>query len=492
MSERQIRFRSVAAVAALLGALPAAGQNQHDMTFHTVPPCTVVDTRVAGGALVAGQSRTFNVVGSASFASQGGSATGCGVPGFSNGVAQVQAVELAVTSTNTAGPGHIVINAADQPLLGAVLSITAGLNLTNTSAVAVAQTSGIGDIKVVAGVSGTDVILRVVGYYSKPMQTVWVHPVPGNATASGTALINALAGITNASAAKPYVLKIEPGIYDLGTTMLNMKPYVDIEGSGQQATIIQGAGGEDFNIAVVNGAPSSELRDLQVKSTGRPTDGVAIPILISSADTHIRRVTATSSGPSTCSLWGIRTFNASSEITDATVILSGGAGAQGITSRGIGSVGPKIHSVHITVSNSGSTAYGFLVTSGGVMPEIENAHVEVSGGSIGYGFFQDGLAFTDSKITGSTFLVNGTGIYFRGSSQQVSRTTVRANGGTSYGVDGTSVTIDNSEIAGATATVTGQINIGGSKLDGGPASGLVTCAGVWDESYTFFAGPVCP
>lgn len=72
------------------------------------------------------------------------------------------------------------------------------------------------------------VVVRAVGYYSKSVQTVHVHPVPGNHTASGTALLNAMNGITNASATKRYVIKLEPGIYDLGSTMLTQKAYVDL------------------------------------------------------------------------------------------------------------------------------------------------------------------------------------------------------------------------------------------------------------------------
>jgi hypothetical protein len=69
-------------------------------------------------------------------------------------------------------------------------------------------------------VSSTHLLIRAVGYYSKPVQTVHVHPVPGSHTASGTALLNAMNGITNASATKRYVIKLEPGIYDLGSTEL--------------------------------------------------------------------------------------------------------------------------------------------------------------------------------------------------------------------------------------------------------------------------------
>ncbi len=60
-----------------------------------------------------------------------------------------------------------------------------------------------------------------------------VGPVEGDPAASGTALLNALSGITGASEANPYLLKVEPGVYDLGTGTLRMKSFVDIEGSGE-------------------------------------------------------------------------------------------------------------------------------------------------------------------------------------------------------------------------------------------------------------------
>jgi len=54
------------------------------------------------------------------------------------------------------------------------------------------------------------------------------------------------------------------------------------------------------------------------------------------------------------------------------------------------------------------------------------------------------------------------------------------------------VLVDNSEIAGVTATISGSGNvIGGSKLDDSAAAAGNTCAGVWDENYTFSAS-TCP
>jgi hypothetical protein len=51
--------------------------------------------------------------------------------------------------------------------------------------------------------------------------------------------LSAFAGIT-ASASTPCLLKIEPGIYDLAAASLNMKPYVDVEGAGENTTILTG------------------------------------------------------------------------------------------------------------------------------------------------------------------------------------------------------------------------------------------------------------
>lgn len=48
----------------------------------------------------------------------------------------------------------------------------------------------------------------------------------------------AIDSITNASATNPYVVKVMPGIYDLGTASIQMKSYVDIEGSGAENTVI--------------------------------------------------------------------------------------------------------------------------------------------------------------------------------------------------------------------------------------------------------------
>jgi hypothetical protein len=125
---------------------------------------------------------------------------------------------------------------------------------------------------------------------------VVVSPVPGEPKASGTALRNALAGITDASEANPYLLRVEPGIFDLGAFPLAMKPYVDVEGSGEGLTRLRGVGTAALDAGTVVGADHSELRFLTVENTG----GGAFAVAVSNPDgaARFRGVTALASGAS--------------------------------------------------------------------------------------------------------------------------------------------------------------------------------------------------
>ncbi|MBM4386793.1 MAG: hypothetical protein FJ088_03580, partial [Deltaproteobacteria bacterium] len=113
---------------------------------------------------------------------------------------------------------------------------------------------------------------------------------------NGTALLNALAGITDASASNPYLLKIEPGVYSLGTGTLVMNEYVDIEGSGETVTKITALGKTSSTYGTVNFKNNSELRQLTVENTGGNSNAIAINVKSTTA--RISHVTAIASGGS--------------------------------------------------------------------------------------------------------------------------------------------------------------------------------------------------
>ena len=113
-------------------------------------------------------------------------------------------------------------------------------------------------------------------------QIVWaVRNADGtpNPTASGTALLNALAAIPTSgndapASNNPWLVKIGPGVFNLGTSSLNMINSVDIEGSGPTTTVISGGGTAN---PVVLGPPySAELRSLAVTHNGGATQAIAL------------------------------------------------------------------------------------------------------------------------------------------------------------------------------------------------------------------------
>ena len=154
--------------------------------------------------------------------------------------------------------------------------------------------------------------------------TVVVSPV-GTDTENGTALLAALSGITDASAANPYLLSIEPGTYDLGTATLQMKEHVDIQGSGKLNTTIT-SGVSDCNSinGTVNGANNVELRFLTVSNTGTGQCNTAIFNI--SASPRLTYVTAEATGVGGVGTENTGVYNVESSsptMTEATVTASG-------------------------------------------------------------------------------------------------------------------------------------------------------------------------
>ena len=229
-------------------------------------------------------------------------------------------------------------------------------------------------------------------------RTVVVSPVPGDPVAGGAALKNALASITDASETNPYLIKIEPGVYDLdgpgrSDSALIMKPWVDIEGSGEDRTTLTASGTAQTTRATsVEGTNNAELGFLTVEKSGGASNAIAIQAIDNQGSFRLTHVSATASG--------------------------------GNTNEGVS-------------INSSATA------------TLNEVTASVPGGTFDRGVDNDGTAEVHhSWIAGSSY-------------------TILTNGTT---------------------------RVAATQLDGPPAfsqSGTLTCAGVYDENYTFFASS-CP
>lgn len=204
---------------------------------------------------------------------------------------------------------------------------------------------------------------------------VVVSPV-GTATENGTALLNALAGISGASATNPYLLKIEPGVYDLGTSALVMKEWVDIEGSGELVTTIKRSGSSSGGTGTVVGASNAELRFLTVQNTGG--NGYAIAIYNSNVSPRLTHVTANASGGSTG--YGVCNYSSSPTMNSVTVSASGGSTSCGVYNN---SSSPTMTNVTVSASDSeGSTDNYGICNYGSGTAKIDNSRIISSGNTI--------------------------------------------------------------------------------------------------------------
>jgi len=362
-------------------------------------------------------------------------------------------------------------------------------------------------------------------FAAKLVRTVTVSPV-GTATENGTALRNALNGLTDASCDKPYLLRIEPAQYDVGTMPLVMKECVGIEGGGELVTEIRGAGAATTNSGTIVGAPNTEVRRLTVRNTGGNTAAVAI--FANAASLKLTHITALAAG-ATGQNYAI--YYKSTNVADlgnVTAEATGGSVARGIynqssspfmtdvrasavnaaTNTGvyndsstpvmtnvdaIASGGATCHGIYNTgtalpVISGGSvfaactaTNYGVYNTSGGSVL-ASHATISVLGGSTGYGIFHD-----NAPSAG----LNGLRISVFSGSQSFGIYNQATSG--AYIID-----VGNSIITALTATVRNDdefvTRIGASQLAGGAVqgAGTVKCAGVYDEIFDFHAGPACP
>jgi len=160
------------------------------------------------------------------------------------------------------------------------------------------------------------------------VRTVVVSPIPGDPAGSGTLLLNALNGISGNSATNPYLLKIEPGIYDIGATALAMKTYVDIEGSGENATFIVASRGNSSLTSVaaaVISAANAELRQLTVTNTA-PGSLNGVGVFVSTLGMRITHVTINSTGASQSSVGLFATSSATLTVSRATILATGTGG----------------------------------------------------------------------------------------------------------------------------------------------------------------------
>lgn len=159
-----------------------------------------------------------------------------------------------------------------------------------------------------------------------------------------------------------YLVKILPGTYEGRVTM---KPCVDIEGSGENATILTAAGGNSNSgaSATVLGANAAELRLLTVESAVSGTSGYAIAILNSNASPRLTHVTAIARGGSAA--LGISNRASSAAVMRHVLVKAADAASSNIGVENQSS-SPEMYDVTATASGviNSSNCYAVTQTDG--------------------------------------------------------------------------------------------------------------------------------
>ncbi len=159
----------LALVAASSGGTPSGREDpvpsgaNPPLTFYTIAPCRIIDTRgpdgpLGGPALVGQVDREFSLIGVGS---------ACAVP------AQTRAVSVNVTVTQPQAAGNLRLYPADQPLpLASMVNYSAGQTRANNVIVLLSATTTLKARAVQAAGTTTHMILDVNGYFALPPDLV--------------------------------------------------------------------------------------------------------------------------------------------------------------------------------------------------------------------------------------------------------------------------------------------------------------------------------
>jgi hypothetical protein len=317
-----------------------------------------------------------------------------------------------------------------------------------------------------------------------------------------------------ASETNPCLVKVMPGIYDIGGNSVQMKSYIDIEGSGENTTKIKGNISANDS-GVVRGATFAELRFLSVENTGGGgADAIAMYNYQAAPKITNVTLTARNAGRHSTALFNINLSlpvltNVTLEAFDAANESTGVYSSTLCT--------PQLSNVKIKASGGGSHNSG-VFSENYVITSMNNVRIELSGGD---GVYVKGdnsiLNMTNSSISctghcygvsvynvtvniyNSLIEVTGTSTTWAigmlnssAATAKIENSSFEAKSGSlNIGVqnagNGGNVTIDHSSITGADASIrndsgTASFRAGASKISG-PVQGTTICASSYNGNY---------
>ena len=201
--------------------------------------------------------------------------------------------------------------------------------------------------------------------------TILLHP--------GDSITDAINSVSGASPSNAWLIKLEPGVY---SEQVTLKPYVDLEGSGQAVTVISRGGQSTAGDGTVIGASNSEVRDLTIRNTGGGGNQATAFAVTAGASPTLRDVTLDSSN-ATFDGYGIYASGTGNSILADNVQISvDGAGvrAYGAYADSSGKIQIRSGSVSVPTGSGGLSAFALFDGGGGT---ILTADVLIDGSTSG-------------------------------------------------------------------------------------------------------------
>jgi hypothetical protein len=316
--------------------------------------------------------------------------------------------------------------------------------------------------------------------------------------ASGQRLVTLLAAISGNAIDNPYLLHLEPGIFDLGPGALTLKPFVDVEGSGEGVTVIRGASSG----AVIEGADDVEVRSLTVEHVPGGASSVAFDL--AGDATRLTRVTALATGGASAN-HAITAAGTGAVFTEVTAVAAAPVGGSAIA---IYITGDAVLRRVTAKAQGGASSSAIVATAGSSLAEDVTATASsatfLRGVSLETGAsatLRRVDAFASTGLAGATAI----GLSLLDGNVTVDGGSYVATAQTSYGLlcsqlaGSHTARIRNSRIAGVAHSVKAdagyEVFVGDSLMGGGavdPNGGSITCFGAYDSDYTNGQLDACP
>jgi hypothetical protein len=298
-----------------------------------------------------------------------------------------------------------------------------------------------------------------------------------------TSVQTAIDSITDAAAGNAYLVWVAPGAY---VEQVTMKPYVHLQGAGQEVTIISSnisSGAWPPDQATLLLASDTSLRDLTVSNDGTGTRGVAVLATAGTTGTLVTDVTARAQGGNqknyaffltgsgtgatlrqgtalaeggSIANYGLVNYGGRVTLRSGSFVARGGQDARGI---GIAGSGTLLEAVDVTALGEDGTDYNRgLFNENDAVAKLQGGSFTGRGGANAFGIHNSDTIGGDAKLEGKHI--------------------------TALGEDGSSLT-DGLRQDG------GTVHLALSQLDGDATrtGGTIVCYGVYRGN---FSGYTCP